>query len=200
MTWQEVIEYYKGLIITQYRNKPKMQGTIGTLVDCSVCEGLPLQLQNTFDLTTCDGAQLEIIGRIVGVPRDVIGLDLTHTWFSFTRYDGEPDSVGFGVYTAQPDVPIFLRYRSDAIYTMTDFELKSTIYLRIIYNNFPATYKAVKEALYRYFGGGIDVVPGASVMTLIYNVNSVYTTTFLVANFLHTIPCPMGCSATINYI
>ena len=201
MAWLDVVEEYKGSLILQYRNKTKAKATIGTFVNCSICDGLPLSLQYVFDLETASGDQLEILGRIVGVNRDVKGLDLTHTFFNFTRYSGTPTSIGFQRYTTtQPDSPLFLRYRTDAIYTLTEFELKTLIKLKIVYNNSHETYYTIKTNLYKYFQGGIDVGPGSSVMTVEYTVNSIYRNSFLAAIFLKTVPCPMGVGITTTYV
>jgi hypothetical protein len=158
MAWLDILEYYKSKLVVQYKNLPKAKVTIGALTNCSVCDGLPLQFPNAFQLENAAGAQLDILGRIVGVPRNIIGLDLTHSFFSFTRYDGSPTSVGFGVYTSQPDESLFLRYNEYASYTMSDFELRTVIKMRILYNTRAMTYKAIKDGLYNYFHGDIDII------------------------------------------
>jgi hypothetical protein len=103
MAWQDIIEQYKDLLITQYRNKDKARGMVGTLTNCSVCEGLPLQLRDAFILDSAAGDQLDILGKIVGVPRNIIGLDLSHSFFSLTRYSGTPASIGFNRSRFQQD-------------------------------------------------------------------------------------------------
>jgi hypothetical protein len=156
--WKDVIEQYKNLLITEYRNKTKARSTIGVFTDCSVCDGLPLMLRDTYVLDHASGAQLTVLGKIVGVPRDIIGLDLVHNFFSFTRYYLSPASVGFGSYGSQPDANLFLRYNENAVYTLSDFELKTIIKLRIILNTRFATHKSIKDGLWNYFHGDIDIV------------------------------------------
>ncbi len=168
-TWLDILEQYKKLLITQYRIKPKARATIGVLTDCSVCEGIPLQLKTAFILDTVYGNQLTVLGKIVGIPRNIIGLDLEHSFFSFTRYFGSPASVGFGRYSFQPDADIFLRYNEEASYTMTDFELKAVIKLRILYNTRFATFKAIKEGLWNYFQGDIDIVTMDDMLDIWFN-------------------------------
>ena len=86
MTVDEILAQYAGLLIVQYKNKPKASMTVKLLVNQSLCDGLPLTEQTCFDLETAIGAQLNILGKIVGVPRTVYGLDLAHYYFIFTRY------------------------------------------------------------------------------------------------------------------
>lgn len=153
-------DYYAALLIIQYRSKPKASDTIKALVNQSLCDGLPLQMQSCWDLDTAAGAQLTILGRIVGVPRDVIGLDLEHTFFEFTRYSGTPVGLGFGRYNDDPySDSLFLRYGNRATYTLTDFELRALIRLKIIYNNTYSSFADIKEALYAVWHGAIDILP-----------------------------------------
>ncbi len=148
MTDPLLLQYYSDLNIVQYKILPKAEDTIKLLVNQALCDGLPQQEQACFDLETALGEQLTIIGWIVGANRNVYGLDLAHTYFSFTRYVGTPSSVGFGRFS---DVPygddIWLRYNSTGNYVLTDFELRAFIKLKIIYNNTYSSYKGLKEAL-----------------------------------------------------
>jgi hypothetical protein len=157
MTLDEILDYYSDLLIIQYRIKPKAKATVRLIVNQTVCDGLMQVEQNCFDLDTAIGNQLTILGKIVGVPRDVYGLDLAHIFFSFTRYATSIASIGFGRYNSQPDLDVFYRYRSFAIYTLTDFELRSLIYLKIIFNSKYSSFKNIKEALYAKFGNDIDI-------------------------------------------
>ena len=157
MTLLEILQYYADLLIVQYRSKPKAADTIKAVVNNSACDGLVQVEQTCFDLDTAIGEQLDILGRIVGVPRNVYGLDLGHTFFSFTRYLTSIASVGFGRYNAQPDANNFYRYNNFATYTLTDFEMRALIRLKIIYNTKYSSFKYLKEALYDVFGDDIDI-------------------------------------------
>jgi hypothetical protein len=158
MSYIDILNQYAGLLIAQYKVKPKAQATVKLLVNSNVCEGLPLELQNCFDLSTAYGNKLTILGKIVGVPRNVIGLDLGHSFFSFTDYIGVPASVGFGDYAnTPPDSNLLLDYNDSFIYTMTDFELRTAIQLAIIYNTGALTFKNIKNKLYNFFHGDIDI-------------------------------------------
>ncbi len=154
----DLLQYYKNLIIVQYRVQPRALSTIEVLANCALCDGLPEELRVAFDLNTAVGAQLTILGKIVGVPRNVIGLDLEHSFFSFTDYVGEPASIGFGDYTDDPyGNDLFLSYFDTATYTLTDSEMRVLIQLAIIYNNIWTSLKQVKDALWAAFLGEINV-------------------------------------------
>lgn len=157
----DLLQYYKNLSILQYRTGPKALGTIEVLANCATCDGLPEELRYAFNLDTAVGAQLDILGRIVGVPRNLIGLDLEHSFFSFTDYVGEPASIGFGDYTDDPyGNDLFLSYFDTATYTLTDAEMRVLIRLAIIYNNKWTSLKDVKEALWEAFMGEINIDEG----------------------------------------
>jgi hypothetical protein len=157
MTLKEILDYYAGLLIVQYRIKPKARATIRLLTNQAACNGLVEAERTCFDLDTAQGAQLDVLGRIVGVPRNVYGLDLAHEYFSFTRYLTSEASVGFGRYNAQPEEELFYRYNNYAIYTLTDFEMRTMIYLKIIFNNKYSSFKHLKDAIYAKFGNDIDI-------------------------------------------
>lgn len=151
-------KYYSDLLITQYRTKARAVATIKELVNVANQDDIIGQLLSCFDIDSAVGPQLDILGKIVGVKREVYGLDLEHSYFSFTRYDGSPASIGFGRYTDNPySEDLFLRYNTWAIYTLTDFELRALIKLRIIFNSAFSSFKNIKESLYAAFSGGIDV-------------------------------------------
>lgn len=113
--------------------------------------------QDCFDLDTAYGVQLTVLGKIVGVPRNVYGLDLAHTYFNFTRALTSIASNGFGRANEQPDSLLFYRAHNYAIYTMTDFEMRTAIYLKIIFNNKYSSFKDLKEAIYAKFGNDINI-------------------------------------------
>jgi hypothetical protein len=157
MTLSEILDYYAGLLIIQYKNKTKAKATVKLMVNQSICDDL-VQIEETcFDLDTAIGIQLEILGKIVGVERDIYGLDLGHTYFNFTRYIGSPASDGFGRYADYPEEELFYRYNNYAIYSLTDFELRSLIYLKIIFNNKYSSFKNLKESIYAKFSNDIDL-------------------------------------------
>lgn len=197
MTLQEAFDYYTNTLITQYRDKSKAIQTIECLVNCAFCDGLPLQFNEAFDLDTAAGEQLTLLGRIVGVPRNIYGLDLTHEFFNFTRYSGTPASNGFNRWTTVADSYLISRWRTNATYVTTDFELRALINLKIIYNNSYKSLGVVKESLYNVFGGLIDIVDNVD-FTLTYNFYSPYHNVGTICNYLSTIlPKPMGVSVSI---
>lgn len=192
------LQYYQKLLITQYRIKPKAQKTIALMVNQALCDGLPFTLARCFDLDTAVGAQLDILGRIVGVPRYVYGLDLQHTFFSFVRYNDTTSRPGFGRYLNNPyPDSLWLRYIQNSTLQMTDFEMEACIQIKIIQNNSYTSLKNISEALWVVFGQHITVTDNAN-MTILYHADNTYRPILEIADYLGILPKPMGVGLTIT--
>ena len=200
MNLADLQEYYNDQLIIQYQDKPKARQTIQCLVNRALCDGLGLQIFPSFNLNTASGAQLTTLGELIGVPRNIYGLDLQHTFFNWTRYSGSLTSIGYGRYANQPDPDLWTRYITNAIYVATDFELLSLIKLRIIYNNFYESLGIIYPQLYGYFKTSIQLVDNKD-FTITYNVQNPYHTVATIASFLGNIfPKPAGVGITVNLI
>lgn len=201
MTLAELQEYYAGLLIVQYRTKPKAIAQVKLLSNCALCDLLLQSEQECFDLDTAIGAQLDILGRIVGVPRNIYGLDLEHDYHNFTTYNTNADCFGFCLYDAnhEENFPLFLRYNSDAVYQLTDEELRLLIRLKIIINNGYSSFKMIKEAIYESFEGDIAVEDNKD-MTITYTINEDLSNAAAAAIYLGLLPKPAGVKAIANYV
>lgn len=69
MTTDEIIEAYAKLLILQYIGKPKAFATVKAWIGPFVMNQLPVAVQDAFTLDTAEGAQLDILGKYVGVIR-----------------------------------------------------------------------------------------------------------------------------------
>jgi len=200
---QALLQYYSGLLIAQYKNSPKMVATVQLLANQSLCDGLPQELQTCFDLSTAVGNQLTIIGEIVGVPRNVIGLDLANTFFSYGTYTSTTitaAAIGFGSYTTSPySRSLFRSYFDSATYTLTDGQLYQLILLKILFNNTFSSTKNIVDGLWNLFGSQVQFVDNKN-MTVTYNVQSAYHTVFTVAQYLNILLRPMGVQAILNLV
>jgi hypothetical protein len=152
-------QFYSNLLIYQYRGMPKAYATIQMVANQSLCDGLFFEFPAAFNLNTAVGAQLTIIGKIVGVPRNIFGINPWATYFNFTRASSpNPASTGFNRATSPQDPDYILRAQVQYTYTCTDFELLNLIKLKIIYNNCFSSFSQLKKALWSYFNGAIDLI------------------------------------------
>ena len=200
MDYAATLKYYANLLIKQYYTKTKANDTIKNFVSCMIGDGLPFDILPSFDLETAEGAQLDILGRIVGVLRNVYGLDLAHTFFNFTRYSNVHDSIGFVTYpnTDTGNFPLFARYSDNAKYTMTDAEFRILIKLKIFLNNSFSSLKAIVDKMWELFGDQAQIVDNLD-MTITYNLSADITNALKAAVFLGYLPRPMAVEAIVNY-
>ena len=198
---QNLLTYYSSLLIAQYQDAPNMVATTKLLANQSLCDGLPQQLQTCFNLDTAIGDQLTIIGEIVGVPRNVFGLDLVNTFFAFTDYaTGTTTPIGFGSYTTSPyPTSLFRSYFDSATYTLTDQQMLQVILLKILFNNTYSSTKNIVSGLWNLYGTSVQFIDNKN-MTCTYNVSQPYHTAFVVAQYLNILLRPMGVQATLNLI
>lgn len=67
----EYTDYYANLLILQYKTQPKARATISALTDKVIADGLLLDVVNGFNLLTAQGKQLDILGKYIGLSRNV---------------------------------------------------------------------------------------------------------------------------------
>lgn len=68
---EAVKEYYASLLILQYRNKFKARETVKLGAELFLGDGLVFQLQDLLDIDKAVGQWLDLIGKIVGAPRNI---------------------------------------------------------------------------------------------------------------------------------
>ena len=102
-----LIDYYANLLIVQYHNKPKATKTIKMLAELLLANMLVLQIRDAFDWKTATGAQLDVIGKWVGVSRFYNGqLFEFQPWFALIDWDSTPDNLqgGFSLFSNFEDL------------------------------------------------------------------------------------------------
>lgn len=74
---EELLSYYENLLIIQYNNKPKARATIRLLISTLLANNIVSQVNNSFDLNTAIGVQLDTIGKYLDLDRNNDGERLT---------------------------------------------------------------------------------------------------------------------------
>jgi len=93
---QEFIDDLHG-VISQYRNSPNLIGYIASFVDTAKDMRLGINdLSLIFSPVCVSGEVLDLLGRIVGVSRPMIGDD-GRLWFAYFDGDADPFLGGYGV-------------------------------------------------------------------------------------------------------
>ena len=193
---EQMKEYYSNLLIIQYNGKIKASSTIKTMVNLLYVNMILLQIRDGFDWKTALDAQLEIIGKWIGLNRFYNGqFFYFHPWFSLINWDTEPDNLqggfstfqtfdegGGGFLTYNDIQPTQNRLGTDAYRIM--------IGLKIIKNSLSATCKNIDNAIWDYFEGRVYTTWAPDELT--YHYPADLSEVMQVANYKNVLPCPTG--------
>ena len=90
MTLAEKITYYTDLLIMQYRTAIRARKQVSLLTKQAMADDLIVAVRDAFAVDTAVGAQLDILGKYVGVPRN-IGTPLPQAYFGLYDYGASFD-------------------------------------------------------------------------------------------------------------
>ena len=192
---EDVKNYYADLLILQYRNKPKARETIKIGADIYLGDGLIFQLPDILDIDTAEGAQLDVIGKILDCPRIVQGVYNDMTFFQF--YDG-PDSVGFST-VGDPKGGNFrtIQNYNQSEYSLPDDDYRFLLKFKSAVNVMRGSEKGIDDALWNVFQGDV-LLKNNQDLTITYIVSAERTLAALAAKQLGYYRAPEGIGA--NYV
>lgn len=171
MTTQELIDYYKGLLILQYSSLPNALGTVELNIAALIQNQIVDQVQNAFDVQTAIGAQLDILGTYVGVTRTAFGLVPAAYWDLPSYSDTVPGTYKGWASYADTDPPIinWIQYNdlNGARYSLSDTQMRLLIQLKAALDSCPMGLADIDNILYSYFGPYVSLVDNED-MTIIY--------------------------------
>lgn len=195
-TLETLKNYYSNLLIIQYNGKPKATATIKLLVALLYANMILMQIRDGFDWRTALEAQLEIIGKWVGVNKFYKGQFFDfHPWFSLIDWDKEPDNLQGGFSTFETFNTVeggFLDYEYilPTQNRLAPDQYRIMIGLKIIKNNIDNKCKTIDDAIWNYFEGKVYTVWDLSNRKLIYYYPSELNIVMEVANDKNVLPCP----------
>lgn len=192
---QDVKTYYADLLILQYRNKPKARETIKIGADIYLGDGVIFQLQDILDIDKAEGAQLDIIGKILDCPRVVQGIYNDMIFFQF--YDG-PDSVGFST-VGNPQGGNFrtIQNYNQSEYSLPDDDYRFLLKFKSAVNVMRGSERGIDDALWNVFQGDV-LLKNNHNLTITYIVSAERTLAALAAKQLGYYRAPEGIGA--NYV
>lgn len=205
----QLYEYYTNLLIIQYHDKPKAQAHIRFLVDLVFANVILLQIQDAFDWKTAVGAQLDIIGKWVGITRTYNGsLYWGDTYLSYPRSnqlvpDDTTDGLqhGYSNYdTFDSDPGAVLTYENVGYVeqSLSDADYRTVIGLKIIKNSINHTAKNIDDAIWDYFGGEVYTTWEPHEIT--YHYPASMTNIMEVCNYKNVLPAPTGVNIILREI
>lgn len=193
---ERFLEYYLKLIIIQYYNKPKARGEVSLSLShySNVYELIQL-FYEAFDLDKAVGVQLDIIGKIEGIPRSIPFI-IPKKAFGF---NDNPNSGTFGDkfnddIIAYPFADKFTPNYTD--YQMDDTTYRKFIKIKISKNTAGACLSSgdkigIQEAVINAFDGGAYVVDNYDMSLTLY-VTQAYVALMRYVLALDLLPRPQG--------
>lgn len=195
---KQLVDYYVNLLIIQYNGKPKAAATIRAITEQIVASGIYTDVLNAYNIDTAVGAQLDVIGKYVGVDRFFSVTDPVD-YFAFTDYvEADPDSEDkYGLVTyANFETEVgngVLNYNSVLTIDnkLVDDDYRVIIKLKIIQNNSNHSHRSIDDSIFEFFG---DAVRPDSIgnMQMTYFITSQLTPVIQAALIKNILPRPMG--------
>lgn len=148
----DIKKYYADLLILQYKNKPKARATVQIGCDIYTGNGLLFEFENILDIDKAEGYTLDLIGKIVGVPRNVVSDSPNVEFFTFEKQNANGfstvETLSNGVFK-----------RSDMNYydknALTDINYRILIKLKAIMNRVRGTWAEMDNMYYSVFGDNL---------------------------------------------
>lgn len=202
--------WIKDLIIIQYRQSKKNRALIDLLVELIFANNLILKIRDLcLSVDNSVGAQLDVVGKWVGMDRYYNGVDLwNHPYFSYPFYTTIQNSSydeyqgGFSNYKNFEELKgAFLTYKiwqdvRTRVNAMGDDYFRSLIKLKIIHNSINQTNKNIDEAIWKWSNG--KVYTTWNVMEITYHYDHSYKNIMTLANYKGILPHPTGCKIVLE--
>lgn len=203
MTNAELIEYYKNLLILQYKNQTKAPDHIKALIDSGMIFELIEEVENAFDIDTAIGVQQDVLGEYLGINRIINGIPFFLDYFGFMEYGDNPSLALFEPFMEYGDVPPaveFYKYGGSVdVLELNDADFRQLQQFAVIKNNILYSLGDVDDALYSNFGLDVQVVDNFD-MTIIYEFPLAETQLALVLQSEDLLPRPMGVELSIDFV
>jgi hypothetical protein len=187
-----LVNYYVNRLIFQYSQQPNAQMLTALMVKQALADDLTTLLINAFDITTAVGPQLDIIGKYVGVKRQINPANATVPYWGFENYSNTGNTIGFRNYGGTTNVSGVWESYSSASQPATnlnDQQYRLVIQLQIILNSNDGTLASIQQYLNDLLPGFVTLIDNQN-MTLTYLVNqNTIISSALLQQFL---PKPMG--------
>ena len=208
-TLKSLLDYYANLLIIQYNGKTKATATIKMIANLILSNLLIFQIRDGFDWRSAVGAQLDIIGKWVGVTRNYKGpLYWGNTFLSYPNSNqlvpnDKTDALqhGYSDYdTFDTDTGGVLTYENLGFIeqNLNDEDYKTVIGLKIIKNSINHTAKNIDDAIWNYFGGEVYTTWQPHEIT--YHYPASMETIINVCNYKNVLLAPTGVSIRLSQI
>ena len=198
----EAAAYYNNLLLYQYQGLPKATATIDALVRQAICDLVPLDVRDGFNIDTAVGPQLDILGKYIGFSRRVLSQP-ARDYFTFGDSDTPLLAVtGFTDYAGgQNTTSVFLRYSmlSESFSDLDDEDYRLMLKIKIVLNATDNSLKSITDILAEFFVNEL-ICFDAKDMTISYIVNTNSKKIALLFASQDALPKPQGVRLTGVYL
>lgn len=202
---EELKKYFSDLLILQYKNKPRAKATIEALVQNAFSDTtgniFPIKVQNSYNLDTATGEQLDVLGKYLG--RDRVLAFAIDNVFKYATYDlSSNPNTGYNDY--QEEVTTYpyaeYRYAQYSYETIGDENYRKILKMLAFLRGKPLTLENIDLALELAFDGYIYAIEKPKEIE--YHVAQGFFPLLTDQSRLDTafkkyFPKPMGCSMTV---
>lgn len=201
MTTDQIIAYYRDLLIVQYAAQPRARQTVQAYVAACVADQIIAQVRDAFNFSAGDlggdvatGAQLETLASYRGLQRQVYGIERDTAYFAMPEYgDADADTTP-GLRSYGQTTPVaFITYALAAqpLYAMTDSELARLVQLRALSQR-RLSVKEVDDILYAVFKDRVGVFENSAMDITYVGLTDDTDTLFDIATLTKSWPRPAG--------
>lgn len=194
-----LVDYYVDRLAFQYRGLPRARAHTAILVKQALGDGLIESVQDAFNLDTAIGAQLDVLGKYIGLSRR-IGDPIPRPFFGFKRAAGGAldNSNGFRSVVDNRNLNVvwyLAGFFGTSNTDLSDDQYRAMLKMRVAINNSDMSLASIQQILASFFPGQVTVIDNLD-MTLTYNI--VPGLSVSVGVLRQVLPVPMGCSITVN--
>lgn len=204
---EELKTAYSSLLICQYADKPLAIATIKANIETLLANMLLWKIRDGFDIDTAVGAQLDILGKWIGIDRYFIGQSFgDDNYLAFYDWNAvaEPTDLQGGLQNwneLRETDGAFIGF-NDIISTsnaLNDDDYRLLLKMKIAKNNTVMSCKAVDDIIYMLFGS--EIIPTwETVMKITYRSSVAKYAIIKVAKDKNCLPCPTGVNILLSTV
>lgn len=200
MTAADLKNYYVDLLIMEYFGLPKAGGVVGAYAQQAIADLIVIQVRDGLNLAVATGAQLDLLGQLVGARRAVPGFASGANNFSMPRYaDGAAGTyVGFARYVGLDVTGHWPRYTDiPTSYIMAEGVFAEFIEFLVAVRASSYTLKELDAIFFAFFGALVKIIDNEN-MTMTYQHSAAdMGVLFAILQYLGLLPHPAGVSYTV---
>ena len=185
----------------QYRDKPKAIAHTGNVLSAGMIYDTAISVRDGFNIETAVGAQLDIIGKWLGVGRTITGTTFTRAYYGYALY-GDTTPFLFNpmlLYGVEPPDAQFRDYKesTQSLYDLTDEEYRVILKLAIVRNTSNASVKTIDDILNVLFGAECYFIDRMNMTVVSYMVGVKWARIFSIAKSTGLLPNPAGVGTSL---